>query len=187
MEATFRHQHLIGAPWTQYLWDIATAEHVERGGRRDDDLAVAQALAELLERAGRGPDEASAPLVPDGWGPALPAATSRVFDPYGQGPADSSAPGGVPDLDDAGMYTLPGPADLSRRALDGDPLFLSPAATSAGASWSPQAVASFKDTYFDDLPPLEDEAADGATDRHPSGPPVTADDVLRPIEGFKED
>ncbi|MFE0630861.1 integrase [Streptomyces sp. NPDC058864] len=186
VEAAFRHQHLIGAPWTQYLWDIATAEHVERGGRKDDDLAIAQALAELLERAGRGPDEASAAVVPDGWGPALPAPAPRVFDPYGQDSA-RSAPGGVLDLDDAGMYTLPGPADLSRRAPGGDPLFLSPAAARAGASWSPEAVASFKDTYFDDLPPLEDEAADDTTDPSPPRPAVTTDEVFSSIEQFEED
>ncbi|MEU6182958.1 hypothetical protein [Streptomyces coeruleorubidus] len=157
VQATFRHQKMINAPWTQYLWDIATTEHLQRGGRKDDDLAIAQALADLLERAGRGPDHAQAAAVPDGWQPAaLPAARQAVFDPY----ADDALSGedGMLDLPDEGMYGLPGPADLSRRTLAGDPLFLSPARTSAG-EWSPEAAEAFKAGYFDDLPPLEDEAA----------------------------
>ncbi|MGC5008827.1 hypothetical protein [Streptomyces sp. DT203] len=155
IEATFRHQQLINAPWTQYLWDIATTEHLERGGRKDDDMAIAQALAELLERAGRGPDQMSAALVPDGWGHAVPAATPRVFDPYsGDAPPDEGGLRDGLDLADEGMYGLPGPADLSRRVLGGDPLFLTPAQTGTG-EWSQEAINAFKASYFDDLPPLE--------------------------------
>ncbi|MFF1962472.1 integrase [Streptomyces sp. NPDC058232] len=161
IEATFRHQQLINAPWTQYLWDIATTEHLARGGRKDDDMAIAQALAELLEQAGHGPDQSHAALVPDGWGHAVPADTPRVFDPY----ADDAPPDGGGlldglDLADEGMYGLPGPADLSRRVLSGDPLFLSPAYTSS-QEWSPEAADAFKTSYFDDLPPLEQEATPG--------------------------
>ncbi|MFH9229013.1 hypothetical protein [Streptomyces lydicus] len=185
VEATFRHQHLIGAPWTQYLWDIAIAEHVERGGHKDDDMAIAQALADLLERAGRGPDTAESALLPDGWGPALPpAANPRPFDPYGNPSSDLG--GGLLDLDDAGMYGLPGPADLSRRSTGDDPLFLSPASTGAGQTWSQEAMDSFKASYFDDLPPLEEEIADaGPFDAAAPGPHT--DDVLGSLEQRLED
>jgi hypothetical protein len=173
VEASFRHQHLIGAPWTQYLWDIATTEHLARGGRKDDDDAIAQALAELLERAGQGPEEMTAAVVPDGWGPQFPPpAPAPVFDPYAA--ADTSAvseDSGELDLPDDGMYGLPGPADLSRRALDGgDPLFLSPA--SQGSAWSAQEMAAFKDSYFDGLPPLE---PDSTAPAKPSGKPGLPD------------
>ncbi|WP_189308429.1 DDE-type integrase/transposase/recombinase [Streptomyces albospinus] len=175
VEATFRHQHLIGAPWTQYLWDIATAEHVQRGGRKDDDMAVAQALADLLERAGSGPDASEAALLPDGWGPTLPsAADPRAFDPYG------NSGGGVLDLGDTGMYALPGPADLSRRNAGDDPLFLSPASIGGGPMWSQEAMDSFKDSYFDDLPPLGETEADDEPPDAAAG--LQPDDVLRSIE-----
>ncbi|CAM2812078.1 transposase family protein [Streptomyces albus] len=116
VEATFVHQHLIGAPWTQYLWDVACAEHVERGGGSKDEEAIAQALAELLERAGHGPQEPGAVTVPDGYGPALlPAPAPAPFDPYaGAAPVDLTGlePLGSLELDDLGMYTaapLPAP------------------------------------------------------------------------------
>nr|PPQ62047.1 integrase [Streptomyces sp. QL37] len=172
--ATFRHQEVIGAPWTQNLWEIATTQHLARGGRKDDDFAVAQALAELLDRAGRGPDHAEAAAVPDGWGPAsLPQAQSRVFDPYaGGGPVSedgSTSGGGLLELSDEGMYGLPGPADLSRRtALSHDPLFLSPARTGRG-EWTREAADAFKAGYFEDLPPLEDPA---------TRPPESGDDPV---------
>ncbi|MFF9157457.1 integrase [Streptomyces sp. NPDC014846] len=87
--AVFKYQHLIGAPWTQHLWDTATAEHVARGGRHTDDENIAQVLAELLERAGQGPDEPGTVHVPDGYGPVpghgpVPAAADGAteFDPF---------------------------------------------------------------------------------------------------------
>lgn len=190
VEATFRHQHLIGAPWTQYLWDLAMAEHVERGGDKEDDLAIAQALAELLERAGRGPEASEAALIPDGWGPALPAPTPRVFNPYAEPSAGDPSDGDLAEnellLTDTGMYGLPGPADLSRRVLGGDGLFLSPAATGAGQTWSREAIDAFKDTYFDDLPPLEEEPAE---EQHPgaAGIDVTTNDLFRSLEQPPED
>ncbi|MFF2780899.1 integrase [Streptomyces sp. NPDC058052] len=170
VEATFRHQHLIGAPWTQYLWDIATTEHLARGGRKDDDDAIAQALAELLERAGQGPQEMTAAVVPDGWGPLFPPpAAAAVFDPYAAADTSALEPGpGEMDLPDDGMYGLPGPSDLSRRSLDGgDPLFLR-TAPAGGGMWNAEEMAAFKDSYFDGLPPLD---ADSAPSAGPSGEP----------------
>ncbi|MFE0824248.1 hypothetical protein [Streptomyces sp. NPDC058847] len=177
VQATFRHQKMIDAPWTQYLWDIATTEHLARGGRKDDDFAIAQALADLLERAGRGPDQAQPAAVPDGWGPAaLPAARQEVFDPYA---GDVAPPqGDVLDLPDEGMYGLPGPADLSRRTLAGDPLFLSPAHTGSG-EWSPEEAEAFKAGYFDDLPPLEDPTPSDTLAAQPPPSGNSEEDLFR--------
>ncbi|MGX5397163.1 integrase [Streptomyces anulatus] len=178
VQATFRYQEVIGAPWTQNLWEIATTQHLARGGRKDDDLAIAQALAELLDRAGRGPDHAEAAAVPDGWGtPAMPEARSRVFDPYAEDRPTSEggdrAGSGVLELSDEGMYGLPGPADLSRRtALSHDPLFLSPARTGRG-EWTQEAADAFKAGYFDDLSPLEDLSP---------GQPDSGDDPAAPFD-----
>ncbi|MGW3399539.1 hypothetical protein [Streptomyces hydrogenans] len=180
VEATFRHQHLIGAPWTQYLWDIATTEHLARGGRKDDDDAIAQALAELLERAGQGPQEMTAAVVPDGWGPLFPPpAAAAVFAPYAA--ADTSAveqgPGEM-GLPDDGMYGLPGPSDLSRRSLGGgDPLFLR-TAPAGGGTWSAEEMAAFKDSYFDGLPPLDADSAPSAGPCGESGLPGPGGDLF---------
>ncbi|MCZ4120249.1 hypothetical protein [Streptomyces sp. H39-S7] len=159
VDAMFRHQHLIGAPWTQYLWDIATAEHVDRGGRKDDDGAIAQALTELLERAGRGPDETATAPVPDGWGPVLPAAAPGTpFDPYASLPGGTDLPLSELDVAATGMYTLPGPADLARRGGHGhDPLLFSPAAQHGEQVWTQEAMDTFKADYFAGLPPLEED------------------------------
>jgi hypothetical protein len=54
-EAEFIHQRLIGDDWTQYLWEQVTAAHVELGGNKEDERAIARAVAGLRERARRGP------------------------------------------------------------------------------------------------------------------------------------
>ncbi|MGW4904465.1 DDE-type integrase/transposase/recombinase [Streptomyces albidoflavus] len=176
VEAAFRHQKLIDAPWTQYLWDIATTEHLQRGGRKDDEFAIAQALADLLERAGRGPEQAQAAAVPDGWEPgALPAPRRAVFDPYGDDA--SPAAGGVLDLPDDGMYELPGPSDLSRRTLSGDALFLTPSQLGQ-QEWSPEATEAFKAAYFDDLPPLDEKEA-AECSRRPAAEVADEEELFR--------
>ncbi|MCA1271746.1 integrase [Streptomyces rubiginosohelvolus] len=87
VEAVWVHQHRVGQPWTQFLWDIAAAQYLERGGSLKDEFAqqaIAEALAELLERASRGPERGGVPFVPDGYAPAPPSGPSEVFDPYGR-------------------------------------------------------------------------------------------------------
>ncbi|MEU0956138.1 integrase [Streptomyces niveus] len=175
VQATFRHQKLINAPWTQYLWDIATTEHLQRGGRKDDDWAIAQALAELLAQARSGPDQMHAALVPDGWDPTLPAPATTVFDPYAGDPQQGDGLLDGLELTDPGMYGMPGPADLSRRAPGGDPLFLTPARTGAG-QWSQEAQDAFKAGYFDDLPPLDPSPAAGTSAA--ADPGTAGDDEL---------
>jgi hypothetical protein len=56
VEAEFVHQRLIADTWTQYIWEQATAAHVEASGRRDQERAIAQAVAEMRERARGGPE-----------------------------------------------------------------------------------------------------------------------------------
>ncbi|MCQ9178647.1 DDE-type integrase/transposase/recombinase [Streptomyces sp. IBSBF 2953] len=102
--AVFKHQHLIGAPWTQHLWDTATAEYVARGGRHTDDENIAQVLADLLERAGQGPDEPGVASVPDGYGP-LPGLEAG-WAPPGEGDFDPFAGAAALDLDALGPLTV---------------------------------------------------------------------------------
>ncbi|MFE7029122.1 integrase [Streptomyces sp. NPDC057621] len=82
VEATWVHQHVVGRPFTQFLWDIAVSQHLERGGRITDEEAIAHALAELLERAARGPDRIARMQLPDGYSPAPQPAPAVEFDPY---------------------------------------------------------------------------------------------------------
>ncbi|MFJ2967564.1 integrase [Streptomyces collinus] len=129
--AVFKHQHLIGAPWTQHLWETATAEHVARGGRHTDDENIAQVLADLLERAGRGPDEPGVVSVPDGYGPlrgleagwALPG--EGDFDPFAGTAAldlDALGPLTVLELDETSLYApdAPSPAQAAGPVLEGE-------------------------------------------------------------------
>lgn len=122
VEATWVHQHLVGQPLTQFLWDIAASQHLERGGRIIDEEAIAHALEDLLERAARGPDQAPRVLLPDGYTSAPPPTPPAAFDPYaGRAPIDRSQllamdAGAKEDplaLDDTGLYA-PGqvPADI---------------------------------------------------------------------------
>jgi transposase InsO family protein len=134
--AVFKHQHLIGAPWTQHLWDTAAAEHVARGGRHTDDDAIAQVLADLLERAGRGPDEPGMVSVPDGYGPVpgsghwprLASADEGVaFDPFAGADTldlDALGPLTVLEFDEPSLYapaapSLPGEAGPGPAGGDG--------------------------------------------------------------------
>lgn len=112
VEAPWVHMDRVGGPFTQYLWDIAVSQHLERGGSLKDAEAeqmIADALAELLERAGRGPGAADRRpgWMPDGYSPPAPAAPAREFAPYaGRAPVDRSR---LPDpalLDD--LFVLNG-------------------------------------------------------------------------------
>ncbi|MGW6586392.1 integrase [Streptomyces globisporus] len=119
--AVFKHQHLIGAPWTQHLWETATAEYVARGGRHTQDEAIAQVLADLLERAGQGPDDPGVVSVPDGYAPVpgldggWAPSGDGVFDPFADAEAldlDALGPLTVLELDEPSLYTpAPSPAE----------------------------------------------------------------------------
>jgi hypothetical protein len=60
-EADFVYQRLIGDAWSEYVWDQATAAHLEQGGSTRDEAAIARVVHALLERAGRGPSRTATP------------------------------------------------------------------------------------------------------------------------------
>lgn len=173
VEATWVHQHLVGAPFTQYLWDIAASQHLERGGRIKDEEAIAQALAELLERAGQGPERAGVVAVPDGYTPLPPPGPEVAFDPYaGRAPVDYAtlpAPslpleGDPLALDDTGLYSR---GDGAVAGIDWEHAPVAPDA-SLGARERPQAGAvggaageDFQDRYRRIIAELGQPPADG--------------------------
>ncbi|WP_052425183.1 DDE-type integrase/transposase/recombinase [Streptomyces fulvoviolaceus] len=150
--AVFKYQHLIGAPWTQHLWETATAEHVARGGRHGDDDAIATVLADLLERAGDGPDEPGVVSVPDGYGPMPADGPGLGSMPYGFGPvpgqADESAFDPFADVAALDLDTL-GP--LTVLELD-EPTLYEPLVSPAEASGPAPGDDSPDGTATADLP-----------------------------------
>lgn len=113
VEATWVHQRLVEVPFTQFLWDIAVSRHLERGGDIKNDEAIAYVLAELLERASRGPDRSGPVTVPDGYSPPPALAPASEFDPYAGRDVEEllvAGEAGTPDddllgLDDVGLYS----------------------------------------------------------------------------------
>jgi transposase InsO family protein len=116
VEAVWVHQERVGAPWTEYLWDIATALFLERGGslkEEEAERAISDALVNLLEELGRGPVRAGAqPRVPDGYvalpppGPPTTSGPSTDGDPAQWAGADPLA------LEVAGLSPAAGSASL---------------------------------------------------------------------------
>ncbi|MFI1376090.1 integrase [Streptomyces longwoodensis] len=158
--AVFKHQHLIGAPWTQHLWESAAAEHVARGGRHTDDENIAQVLAELLERAGRGPEEPGVVSVPDGYGP-LPGLEAAWATP-GEGDLDPFAGAATLDLDALGPLTVLEIGETSLNPVDAP----SPADAAESGSVTGWAEAGRADTeaasLLADLGDLDDGFDDAA-------------------------
>ncbi|MFD4998703.1 hypothetical protein [Streptomyces buecherae] len=172
VEAVWVHLHRVGVPFTQYLWDVAVSQYLERGGSMKDpdaELMIAEALAELLERASRGPstDDRRPGWTPDGYSPSPPADPAREFAPYaGREPADRAmlpdpalladpfapdTPVHAQDAGAAGEGTVPdGAAGAvpSDAALLDDPFTLEDPGLGAGAAdgdagpdWASRAVA----------------------------------------------
>jgi len=154
--AVFKHQHLIGAPWTQHLWETATGEHVARGGRHTDDENIAQVLAELLERAGRGPEEPGAVSVPDGYGP-LPGLEAG-WAPPGEGDFDPFAGAAALDLDALGPLTVLELDETSLYAPDAPslPQETAPAPATGGDGPGPGRGDTEEVSLWADLDGLED-------------------------------
>ncbi|WP_049566329.1 DDE-type integrase/transposase/recombinase [Streptomyces sp. SBT349] len=137
VEAVWVHQERIGSPWTEYLWDIAKALYLERGGSLKDleaERAIADALADLLEELGRGPARTGAqPRVPDGYAPLPPAAPRKRFDPYAGRDPSLWAP-------NPPAVSAPVQVQAAAPAAGADPLALeaaglSPAAGSVRLDW----------------------------------------------------
>ncbi|MGW7640442.1 integrase [Streptomyces decoyicus] len=177
VDATWVHSHVVGSPFTQFLWDIAVSQHLERGGRTEDEEAIAHALAELLERAERGPDEARRVLVPDGYTPLPEPAPQREFDPYAErDPIDwSKVPAFVPDPDvdplslgDTGLYGAPEGderpgIDWEQGAMAPDPAL--DAWAHAGRARAEDGVGeSLKERYRQIFAQFDQAQADAGTD-----------------------
>ncbi|MDI5973988.1 hypothetical protein POF50_032380 [Streptomyces sp. SL13] len=174
VEAAWVHSHVIGAPFTQFLWDIAVSQHLERGGRTGDEEAIAHALAELLERAEEGPEQVRRVLVPDGYTPLPEPAPQREFDPYAErGPIDwSKVPVDVPDpdcdplgLDDTGLYGPEGEEgpeiDWGQDAMAPDPA-LDAWARAGGAGGGEAGMQERYEQIFAELDQVQDADADDA-------------------------
>ncbi|MEY2244841.1 integrase [Streptomyces sp. BF23-18] len=157
--AVFKHQHLIGAPWTQHLWDTATAEYVARGGRHSDDENIAQVLADLLERAGQGPDEPGVVSVPDGYAPV--PGLDGGWAPSGDGVFDPFADAETLDLDALGPLTV---LELDEPSLYAPAPSLTEEETAAGparGSDAPAGADTEEPSLLADLGDLDD-SLDGA-------------------------
>lgn len=158
VEATWVHQRLVEAPFTQFLWDIAVSQHLERGGDISNDEAVGHALADLLERATQGPQRSGPVTVPDGYSPRPAPASVPQFDPYAgldvsellaAGQAAAQADHDLLALDDAGLFP-------PSAAMDG---------TTGGVDWTQPARPP--DPGLADLEDLQGPAptgGDGAVD-----------------------
>ncbi|MER6194894.1 hypothetical protein [Streptomyces cyaneofuscatus] len=173
VEATWVHSPVVGAPFTQFLWDIAVSQHLERGGRTEDEEAIAHALAELLERAERGPEQARRVLAPDGYTPLPEPSPHREFAPYAErGPIDwSKVPRSVPDsdgdplgLDDTGLFGEAtgdeGPEiDWGRDAMAPDPA-LEAWARAGGSGGDEESLAERYQQIFAEFDQAQDVVAD---------------------------
>ncbi len=63
-EAPFVYQRLIGDAWTEQVWDLATAHHLDKDGSTQNEAAIAREVRALLQRAGHGPSRASSHSEP---------------------------------------------------------------------------------------------------------------------------
>ncbi|MFI8834912.1 hypothetical protein ACIGPN_28365 [Streptomyces afghaniensis] len=153
VEATWVHQDLVGQPFTQFLWDIAASQHLERGGRIINEEAIAQALADLLERAARGPDQVARVQLPDGYTPAPPPAPAAAFDPYaGRDPLDRSQ-----------LLALEAESDEDPLALDDTGLYAT-GQSPAGIDWASGPVAPDAALAAWEGAPAGQAAAEGGED-----------------------
>ncbi|MFE2129160.1 Mu transposase C-terminal domain-containing protein [Streptomyces amritsarensis] len=85
-EAGFVYQRLIGDPWSEHVWNQATATHIEQGGTSRDQKSIARVVRSLLERAGRGPARATT-APPTGSDRGMPVGPAAAQDPYSGIPA----------------------------------------------------------------------------------------------------
>ncbi|MFD5123624.1 Mu transposase C-terminal domain-containing protein [Streptomyces sp. NPDC058385] len=102
-EAEFVFQRLIGDGWTEQVWDLATAQHLENGGSIRNEAAIARAVRALLARAGRGPTPSAARTALDEPAPidrGMQVGVDAAPDPYRGIPApDFDAVQSLPSID----------------------------------------------------------------------------------------
>lgn len=77
VEVPFVYRRLVEDPWTERVWEQATAAHVAAGGSVRDERAIARAINELRERAGRGHTSARVAVPPPFQGRKLATAAPR--------------------------------------------------------------------------------------------------------------
>jgi hypothetical protein len=152
VEAFFTRQHELDSPWTEYWWQLAADEFVDRGGRRDDEDGVTQVLREMMERAGHGPDQPAAVFLPDGYGPHPPGHAPVPFDPYADvPPIDLGSLGTLADLDDDPSLYAPQPPP--RPGSPGEVLPGPPPAAGEGAT---AQATDFDQSWWAGLPALDE-------------------------------
>jgi hypothetical protein len=92
VEVPFVFRRLVEDPWTERVWEQATAAHIAAGGSVRDERAIARAINELRERARRGHAPARAAVPPPFRGRKLETSAPRP-DPREN----------LPDLDPAAL------------------------------------------------------------------------------------
>ncbi|MFF7879067.1 Mu transposase C-terminal domain-containing protein [Streptomyces californicus] len=117
-EATFVYQRLIGDAWTEQVWDLATAHHLDKGGSTHNEAAIAREVRALLQRAGHGPSRASSHSEPD---PAadrvMTVGVEPTPDPYQGIPApDFHTISALPSMDVSLSHLCSGPLPLVQPA-----------------------------------------------------------------------
>lgn len=151
VEAEFIHQKQIGDEWTQYEWEVATTQHLARGGTKEQQQSIAQAVRKLRERARRGPQDQPAP--------DKAGRRPRPPQPF-TGP---DLPVRLPEVDPYEGLTLPDPQTrITARALDPSVKNLFSSRRSPAA---PQAPASADALMSGDVLTPADPAPDA-----PAGP-----------------
>ncbi|MFH9009015.1 transposase [Streptomyces afghaniensis] len=118
IEVEFIHRRLLDDKWTQDLWERATATVVDNGGRKDDQLAIVNAVRSLRRSLRRGPGKAqrTAPKIPF-QGLEVAAELEPALDPYAGVSIDVDGVTAYPSLPLAGRENERPPAadDLEAR------------------------------------------------------------------------
>jgi hypothetical protein len=103
IEVEFIHRALLDDPWTQDLWERATAAVVDDGGRKEDQLAIVKAVRALRRSLRKGPRAAQrhTSRIPF-QGLEVAAEPEPVVDPYAGVSIDVGAVTAYPSLPIAG-------------------------------------------------------------------------------------
>ncbi|RGD56406.1 transposase [Kitasatospora xanthocidica] len=120
VEVPFVFRRLIDDPWTERVWEQATAAHIAAGGSVRDERAIARAINELRERARRGHAPARTVVPPPFQGRKLETATQRP-DPLENLPAIDPAtitPYRSLDVPAADLFVDPRPPQVPRPPAD---------------------------------------------------------------------
>lgn len=110
---SFIHAGLIGAPFTQDIWDTALSLFEATSGDKDDEAGIARVVCDLLEQAWAGPTQLR-PELEDGLPPfitmSLPSATPESGADAPEPDWATITPFGELDVDREGLYPIGHPA-----------------------------------------------------------------------------